>query len=329
MEYQGADQGYQTLCTYYMADIHQLRPDWELLESLRRSIQFLWYFAHPDGAFGGLYGSRCTRFYYPAGILSLADQIPEAKALSEYMLHSIDRQQVVTISAVDEPNLIPMFNCYCWAAALAHRSSSQSQEGNQTDLTLPSSSPKPFRKHFPEAGLIVDRGKSHYTVVSHHKGGVTYHFVGDELKVLDAGVVMKNSVGQLGSSQGWNSRNDLSLDEDGMTVESTLSSMPKQLPGPWKFLLLRILCCTFFRFPKLRDWMKQKLVRILITGARKWPVRNKRRIRFGEDLKIDDETHAPVGYSLQEDISYFVPIHMASQGYWQLQDERRISPSSQ
>ena len=66
-EYEGADPGYQTLCIYYLADVHFQRPDWELIEPLRKSFKFLWYFAHPDGSFGGIYGSRCTRCYYPCG----------------------------------------------------------------------------------------------------------------------------------------------------------------------------------------------------------------------------------------------------------------------
>ena len=40
-EYQGADPGYQSLCTYYLADVHRVRPDWQLLEPLRASISFL------------------------------------------------------------------------------------------------------------------------------------------------------------------------------------------------------------------------------------------------------------------------------------------------
>ena len=33
MEYEGADPGYQSLCTYYLADLHHLRPDLELQDS--------------------------------------------------------------------------------------------------------------------------------------------------------------------------------------------------------------------------------------------------------------------------------------------------------
>ena len=57
----------------------------EPFEPIRRSIKFLQYFAHPDGSFGGHYGSRCTKFYYPSGILSMAQEIPEALVLDKYM----------------------------------------------------------------------------------------------------------------------------------------------------------------------------------------------------------------------------------------------------
>ena len=43
-EYQGADPGYQSLCAYYLADVHRQRPDWALLEPLRSSFRFLWHF---------------------------------------------------------------------------------------------------------------------------------------------------------------------------------------------------------------------------------------------------------------------------------------------
>ena len=61
-EYEGADPGYQSLCTYYLADVHRMRPNFDLADPLRESVRFLWHFAHPDGSFGGIYGSRNTRF---------------------------------------------------------------------------------------------------------------------------------------------------------------------------------------------------------------------------------------------------------------------------
>jgi hypothetical protein len=318
-EYEGADPGYQTLCTYYLADVHQLRPDLGLLESLRRSIQFLWHFAHPDGSFGGLYGSRCTRFYYPAGIEALSEEIPEAAALASYMSDSIAKQSVVTLSAMDEPNLIPMFNAYAWAATL--RNGIKSGSNNRSIPTLPCQSHESLRLHFPQAGIWVDRGPSHYTVVSAHKGGVVYHFRQGHTALIDAGVVLRDSKGRYGSTQGYDPNNIVNEQNNQLEINAPVAAMPKQLPGPMQFIILRVLSLTAFRFVRLREWIKCRLVSLLITRRTVWPVRNQRTITLGEVLKIEDKFDLPPGYQQVTNPGVFVPIHMASQGYWQRQDE--------
>lgn len=317
LEYQGADPGYQSLCTGYLTDVHLLRPDWQLLKPLRSSIQFLWHFAHPDGSFGGLYGSRCTRFYYPAGILALAEYIPEAAALAAFMSSSIADQRVVTLSSIDEPNLIPTFNSYCWAAALA----SQPAQAHPTPPpALPALLRKPLRLHFDQAGLLVDRGDEHYSVIATGKGGVVYHFASGKPAMIDAGVVVRNPKGKLGSSQG-RSQIEWKEVEGTLTIIAGILPMPKQRPGPWQFIALRLLCVTIFRFPILRELVKQALVRLLITDSVPWPLQNRRTIRFGRELVVQDETQLRSGYEVVEAVHAFVPIHMASQGYWQRQDE--------
>ena len=314
-EYEGADPGYQSLCTYYLADVHRLRPDWLLLEPLARSVRFLQYFAHPDGSFGGLYGSRATRFYYPAGLMALAEEIPEAASLARCMEQSIAARHTVTLSAMDEPNLVPMFNAYAWSAAL-YRPASDSA------LALPASrSPEPLRRHFAGAGLFIDRGPRHYTIISVHKGGVVYHFADQQLSVLDAGVVVRQRSGRLGSSQGYQRGNPVRVADDGLWVTATVTAMPKQLPGPFQFLVLRMLGLGVFRVRVLREWTKQWLVRLLITRQERWRSCNERWIRFGHDLQITDQLRLDPGDRRVDQPGPFVPIHMASQGYWQWQDE--------
>lgn len=317
-EYEGADPGYQTLCTYYLADVHRVRPDWELAEPLRRSLAFLWHFAHPDGSFGGLYGSRCTRFYYPAGVLELAEEIPEAKALADFMEISISRQRVVALSAMDEPNLVPMFNAYAWAAEILHTRQTRSAS---TEVLLPALNPEPMRKHFPHAGILIDRGPKHYTLVNTHKGGVLYHFFTGQAPLIDAGVVVKDPKGRLGSTQGYSPNNSVKIDGDRVEIGANVTAMTKQLPGSAQFLILRLLSLTLFRIGPLREWIKRLLVHFLITRRHVWPVTNTRSIHLGRDLTVRDSPTLAVGYRLQPNPGLFVPIHMASQGYWQFQDE--------
>lgn len=318
-EYDGADPGYQTLCTYYLADVHQLRPDLGLLEPLRLSIQFLWHFAHPDGSFGGLYGSRCTRFYYPAGIEALSEEIPEAAALASYMSASIANQTVVTLSAMDEPNLIPMFNAYACAATL--QDGTKSEINNRSAPALPCQSHEPLRLNFPQAGLWIDRGPSHYTVISTHKGGVVYHFRDGQATLIDAGVVICNSRGHYGSTQAYEPGNLVLQHEDILEITANIAAMPKQLPDTLQFIILRLMSLTVFRFVLLRESVKRRLVKLLITRRTHWPVRNTRCITLGNSIKIEDNFNLPPGYQKFANPGEFVPIHMASQGYWQRQSE--------
>lgn len=315
-EYGGADPGYQSLCTCYLADLHRLRPDWQLAEPLARSMAFLWYFAHPDGSFGGLYGSRCTRLFYPAGVEALAGEIPEAAALADFMAESIERDRVVTLSCMDEPNLVPMFNAYCWAAELWGQRTPRPQ-----GAVLPALRAQVARTRFSEAGLWVDAGPRHYTVLSTHKGGVVVHCVDGRLAVCDAGVVVRDPQGRLGSTQSHAPENPTQLDGDVVTVEASIRPMPRRLPTPAQFLLLRLLCLTVFRVRGWREWVKRRLVRWLVAPQAAWPAKNTRRIGLGPDLVFSDNTQLPQGHQRVQAPGPFVAIHMASQGYWQIQDE--------
>ena len=148
MEYEGADPGYQSLCTYYLADLHQLRPDLELHDSLSRSVRFLWHFAHPDGSFGGVYGSRNTRLYFPGGLELLRNEIPEAAVLADHMRSSISSYATVTLETMDEPNLVPMFNTYC-LAAVSYKPSPIKEK------LLPCNDSNQKLLKFHEAGIII------------------------------------------------------------------------------------------------------------------------------------------------------------------------------
>lgn len=319
IEYQGADPGYQSLCMNYLSDIHLNCVDLGLSDPLRKSVQFLCHFAHPDGSFGGYYGSRSTRFYYPGGLLYLSDSIPEASLLSEFMMKSIIEQKVVGLSCMDEPNLSPMFNSFVWAASIkaGHKSSSPLSE----DVVLPCRSRNTFRSNFPHAGMVIDRGDDHYSIISYKMGGVIKHFVNDKLQILDAGALFQSNKGKFGSSQFYQPQQKLEEDRSKMVVRSQVAEMPKTLSTPFRFLVLRMLCITVFRFPAFREWTKRILVRRLITKPKLWPICNSREITFGKNLHFVDKHQVPQGYKRCSVNAPFVSFHMASKGYWQMNDE--------
>lgn len=327
-EYDGADPGYQTLCTYYLSDIHRLNSDSILLDSLRRSIQFLWYFAHPDGSFGGMYGSRNTRFYFPAGIEALAGEIPEAEALALFMRQSVAKTRTVTLATMDEPNLVPMFNAYCYAAAIVKGQSEikrrkELKGKERSEATLPCHDKDIWSKHFPDAGIFIDKGVEHYTIISHHKGGVCYHFVGDAERLVDTGRVVRNKTGGYFSTQAFNRQNTIEVSEESIIVDAQFSAIRHQLPTPFQFMILRFLSLTAFRSFFISKLIKKMLVRLLITGKRFIKVANKRVISLQPKLSIADSF---IGNT--EDLTKisvnapFSAIHMASHWYWQIQDEK-------
>ena len=351
-EYEGADPGYQTLCTYYLADLHRLRPDLHLHEPLSKSIHFLWYFAHPDGSFGGYYGSRNTRFYYPAGVEYLADEIPEAAVLSAFMRNSILHQTTVTLDTIDEPNLVPMFNAYCWAAELFESRNEYdavplqplSDEGvkvssndipplrgvggcqtwaNNSIPQLPCLDNKSWRKMLTDAGLVVEKRPEYYCVISTHKGGVCYYFRGGETRI-DTGVAACDKNGRFYSTQAYQTDNEVIWKKDTVSIISRFVRMRKQLPTPIQFIILRILNVTLMRSRTVGNWVKNALVQLLITGNKQVFARNCRTIVFSEKCEIRDEwLDNHVGLQRVEMNSPFSAIHMASQGYWQRQDDSR------
>lgn len=317
-EYGGADPGYQSLATCYLADVHERRPHWNLAEPLVRSLRFLWYFAHPDGSFGGTYGSRCTRTWYPGGVETLARTVPEAAALAEAMARSVAGLSVVTLASIDEPNLVPMFNAYCSAACMR----AACPAPNVAGAVLPAMRHEIQRRHFAQAGLWIDAGPEHYTVVSTHKGGVVAHYRDAKPALLDDGVVVRDTRGRLASTQALAPANPVRLDGDMLVVDSAFTPMPKRLPVPWQFVVLRLACLTVLRWPALRERVKRGLVHWLIDGQSRWPGRQRRLIQLGAALRVADENTLPAGYERVPTPTGFVAIHMASQGYWQRQDER-------
>lgn len=314
-EYGGADPGYQSLALFYLADAHLQRPELTLAETLHRYLSFLTWFAHPDGSFGGIYGARNTRFLVPAGFEALAPEFPAAASLAAFARRAIRSGSVVMLSALDDANLAPHFNAYAWAASLWRESAPARPD------PLPCESPEPLRHHFPEAGLLVDNGPHHYTVVSLAKGGVISHFD----KETGGGRIDAGVAGQAGkttfTTQAHRRDNTVKLEGDAVIVEAPFVSAIHERPSPAKFLILRLLCLTVFRHRPLGEWVKGLLVSRLMSNARPAGVTNRRTIALGHALRVSDEQSPAGKLDILPVKRPFTAIHMASAGYWQKQDD--------
>jgi len=273
---------------------------------LAKATEFVSHFAHRDGSFGGIYGSRATRIYYPAAMERLAAHVNRADAIRDFMRNSIRSQATVTLSAIDQPNLLPVFNNY--AEALC--------EDASADKPCAPSPVVRGRVVMPKAGLLVDSGPRHHSIISTRKA-VVYHWSEAQSPVIDTGIALADAAGNVFTSQN-DPDPDIRIEGDQVIISGHLARRAMPLPNPINFLALRILALTLMRIPPLGALVKKIIARLLV-GTRKRSARRFRRvITLGEILTITDEydsdlVEPPI-------LGPFSVIHMASAGYWQVGD---------
>ncbi len=308
VEYGGADPGYQTLCMTHLADAAEMLDDERLWQALGRGIDFIAHFVQPDGSFGGVYGSRATRIYYPAAMEMLARRFKNAEKIAARMRRSVAEATTVPLTSIDQPNFLPVFNNYCQALL----SADPALGGEDTW------SPPAGRHWMPEAGLLVDIGETHHTVISTRKGGVVYHWRRSELATSDAGLVLDTGDGGYLTSQTGGAVT-VELAEDRVRVVGRLTRRSLPLPNAFNFLVLRILALTVMRIPSIGGLIKSTIAGLLVHPRATQAGTYSREIVLGADLAVRDDWQ-PQHLKRRFLDQPFSTIHMASAGYWQLQD---------
>ncbi|HIF25242.1 MAG TPA: hypothetical protein EYG18_04625 [Micavibrio sp.] len=314
-EYDGADIGYQTLATSYLAAYDQGVGGNGLDSEIERSLSFLKYFVHPDGSLGGVYGERNTEFYYPDGFEYYATRFADASAIASFMRDSIRDKSCVTLSAIDAPNLIPMFNSYCRAAVYA--------KAMKDAEALPAIRGDTVMKNFDKAGLIVMNTTDFYAVFSSKKGGAGVVF-DKQSNVMrqDYGPLYEDERGRQYTTQGHDSEALVSIDEinSQLCIKTPLQEYKKMHPTPLQYIVLRCMNVSVMRFEFFNELIKKILVKYVIKGRKNTVGYNKRAISFGDEkIDIIDELELADGTALKlkcrENVKFYA-IHMASQGYW-------------
>lgn len=311
MEYGGADPGYQSLCMVYLAQVYRIAPEEELRASLAASLDFLQYFIHPDGTFGGEYGSRRTEIYYPGGIALLSEEFPAAAAMTARMLAAIENGETVTLADVDMGNTAPLLNSTIKALDW-HK--------GKVDFKLPCTQNAIF-KDFTEAGLLVRGSAKYYLVAGASNGGVlkVFNKKSKRLVLDDCGLAGLTASGKILSSQQTVLEGDWKADRDSLQINSDFYRIQTTLPGPFKFALLRIMNLTIMRIGLLNELVKKMLVGLLISGSRRLPLRRTRTVQLkASKVLISDKVEKTGSITLRE-LAYggkFSSIHMASARYF-------------
>ncbi len=301
-EYDGADPGYQSWCTSALAQIAVEAPELDVAPLVEKSFEFLQAFALSDGRFASGCGSRLTRFLMPGGAEIYADQSNAAAQLAVFARRNAQPNTFVTLDAIDEPNIVPFFNDMVLAAIHAKR----------LDAIEP---PEPRTTGFPAAGLYVHCGSAGQFIINSDRGGwitrssqeVSQDFPEPVAKRQD-GTILRPVRGQIKEHSGTK-----------MIVHADLEPVNRMLPSPGKFVVLRLLSLTVFRSARMGNLVKRLLARLLLSETGRTVSRVERIIDL-ESATVSDRVIAGEA-ELVENPHGFSPMHMASQGYWQLNDD--------
>ena len=319
-EYGGADPGYQTLCLDYLAAIAERRPSDRLTQALARSVEFLKWFVHPDGSVGGLYGSRRTSLVYLGGLSRLATANPMAAAMCDAASGAMAEGAIAGPATMDAGNLAPMLTSA--VAALAIRTPvkggpAEAGSGADPAAELPCNTPG-ARIDFPAAGLHVRSGPGYYAICGASNGGTVTVFSRTTRRLLldDGGYVAESADGSKLTTQ---SAARAQVAADTIEIDVPFVAMAAAVPTPGRFLVLRLLNLTVMRSIAIGNWMKRRLVAMLMTSGAVSSLRLKRRITFDDrGVEIQDRIENPDGQRLASMLGGqpVSAIHMASAGYF-------------
>lgn len=281
-EYEGADPGYHTCTIDFLSKLYQKSRNQSLIPPLKKAVDFAWYFMHPDGSYGGEYGSRNTYHFYPHGFEILAPFTEKAGQLADQFLRSIPNDKRYHN---DDDRMC----CHCvynwlqaWLDYHPKRPASIHERQN-------------FVRWFPSSKIAVRKTDKYYAITNLAKGGVTKVFDEEGPLGSDTGLIGELDNGKVVVTHLIDEKNNISADENTceFRVDGVFSFRRSKLSSPSKMVIFRLLLLTVGRFaPNLTRSLIQKL---LITYKPRTQYRFSRVVRFLDDeVEVVDEIKNPI-----------------------------------
>jgi hypothetical protein len=309
-EYDGADPGYQTHGSFYLARYAELAGDESVSDSLERSFAFLAHFVHVDGSLGGEYASRNTQTHYPAAFEMCAPRSPTAAWIARRMRPSLETAAAAGPASVDAWNQYPMLNNLVFAQrAVDGRAEPPAHE--------------PDREHafrvFPEAGLLCVRHPAYDAVLAFGKGGVlkVWDRGAGRLAYSDCGWVARTARGRLLATQSTEGVESSSIESDAVEVAGRAAFVSRPTFTPFTFVAFRAFSTTIGRFALVARQLKNALVHVLIRRRLRAELCFRRRVEFGAtEVRISDRLWGGERVVEVRRAHRFATLHMGSSRYF-------------
>lgn len=285
LEYEGADPGYQTQCIYYLSECYLLTDDANVLDRIKKGIEdFLVYFFHPDGSFGGEYGSRNTEIIYPAGFEILKEKIRACREITKFIHENVSNGKLVSLDSMDDENLIRLSTNYLIASQYAEK-----EMADNTDFLFPFNNPH-IEKDFQETGLVVRGNDKYYSIMNFKKGGIIKVFDKKDKRLVyeDNGYFFEVNNTVVANQM----LQDTLPVVDGAEIkfDSCFYEVLGEMMTPARNIVLRLLALTLLRSLTVTNLFRKVLVRKAFTGKKKYDIRLSRAIRYLENSIIMKDT---------------------------------------
>lgn len=302
LEYGGADPGYTSVSIDYLAKYWIISRDEKIYEILKKSLRFLMYFMHPDGSFGGVYGSRNTSYFLPHGILLLAPYFQEAQSLIKKIYSGLQSHPENYLTTFDNRYLLFFFLSNWLQTGLVYNEIPSQTLMNHEEY---------FEKNFPNAGFFIKRTQSYFTIVNYKKNGIIKVFSSDcKLTYSDTGYFARLSNGNSTYSSEYDHNRKVLYSSSSLNISGYFSQLKNDLPLVKYLIPFRLWNKTIGKISFASRWLhayikKIKIIkkkRIFVSLTRLITFQN-HTIRIFDIIKNESRTTTIISISLTNSLS--------------------------
>ena len=278
-EYDGCDPGYATFSIDFLAKYYKKTNDKSVLPILKKSIEFTSYFIHPDGSYGGEYGSRNTAHFNIDGFEIIGKEIPLGLNIVDKYLEGLknNKNEFMNDEKYFFYNLTNYFQSYLNYNEKRHGKLERNE----------------FEKYFEKAQIFVAKKGKYYVIISLAKGGIIKVFKDKELIYNDTGFIAKDNKDKIITTQ-IISKHHTEVNNQKLFVSGRFNQINFKRPTVFTMILFRTLLLAFAWNWKIGSIVKHLLTKLLITGNKKQPA------KFERNFSITKE-----GVEIRSKISLF------------------------
>lgn len=266
-EYEGFDPGYHTLTISLLAEIYSKKKCIRLEVAIQKAINLSFQFIHPDGSFGGEYGSRNTNIFFPLGFELFSKYNKNSTKINNLFISGLINNN---ISVYDDDHTI---GHHAWNYLLAWES-----------FNLDRNLDVPFNRdsfYLKNAGIGIFRGNNCELYVAYNKGGTYKYFRNNELAMSDTGITLELTNGKILVCNLIDNYETI-ISNNSIHISGSMGFAKHQKMTIIKMIVLRIIMSSFGRlFP---NQVRKILQKILITGKKN------SNINFEREIKIKNES---------------------------------------